>query len=521
MRTLYRNAAVCTPADPAATALLVDGDRIAWLGAGADAPGADAVVDVAGCAITPAFVDAHVHATDTGLTLQGLNLTDARSADDVLDRVRRHAVQLPDDAVVLGHGWDESSWPQGQPPDASALDRAAGGRAVYLSRVDAHSALASTALLAAVPAAVAGPGFDPSGWLRRDAHHSVRVVALGSVTPGQRRSAQAATLRRAASLGIAAVHECGGPDLSDEDDFTGLLALAGGGGFPEVFGYWGEIGAAEKARDLGAVGAGGDLFADGALGSRTAHLRQPYLDDVDGGVGYGYLSVDEIAEHVVECTRLGLQAGFHAIGDAALAVVLGGFAAAAGVVGRERLRAARHRIEHAELLDRALTAAMVDFGLVASVQPVFDRLWGGDSGMYASRLGVARALAANPFAGLVGVGVTLAFGSDSPVTPMDPWGAVLAAVRHHHPASRLGVRAAFAAHTRGGWRAVCRDGDGVLLPGASATFAVWDAPGGVVGGLPALVASEPDEPDPGVPVCRRTVSRGGVIFDSLGGSGRG
>jgi predicted amidohydrolase YtcJ len=403
------------------------------------------------------------------------------------------------------------------PPDAVALDRAGGGRAVYLSRVDAHSALASTALLSAVPAAVAGPGFDPSGWLFRDAHHSVRVVALGSVTPGQRRAAQLATLRRAASLGIAAVHECGGPDLSDEDDFSGLLSLAGAAeALPRVFGFWGELGAAEKARELGAVGAGGDLFADGALGSRTAYLREPYVDDADGGVGHGYLSPGEVAEHVVECTRLGLQAGFHAIGDGALAAVLAGFAVAAGVVGRDRLRAARHRIEHAELLDRALTAAMVEFGLVASVQPAFDRMWGGDSGMYAARLGAARALGANPYAALAGVGVTLAFGSDSPVTPLDPWGAVLAAMRHHNPAQRLGLRAAFAAHTRGGWRAVRRDDAGVLLPGASATFAVWDAPGGVVAGLPSLVAQEPDEPDPGVPVCRRTVSRGVVIFDSSG-----
>jgi predicted amidohydrolase YtcJ len=98
---------------------------------------------------------------------------------------------------------------------------------------------------------------------------------------------------------------------------------------------------------------------------------------------------------------------------------------------------------------------------------------------------------------------------------------VLAAVRHHNPAQRLGVRAAFAAHTRGGWRAVRRDDAGVLQPGAPATFAVWDAPGGVVGGLPAVVAAGPDEPEPGVPVCRRTVSRGVVIFDSLRGSGVG
>lgn len=216
------------------------------------------------------------------------------------------------------------------------------------------------------------------------------------------------------------------------------------------------------------------------------------------------------------CTLADLQAGFHAIGDAALTTVLAGFARAAQVVGRDRLRAVCHRIEHAELLDRSMIAAMVDFGIVASVQPAFDLMWGGAHGMYAARLGTERALAMNPFASMVGVGVPVAFGSDSPVTPMDPWRAVLAAVRHQSPGQRLGVRAAFAAHTRGGWRAARMGGVGTLLPGAAATFAVWDAPGGVRGGLPRLVASAPDEPDPPLPVCRRTVSRGRVIFDDLG-----
>ena len=240
MRTLYRNAVVCTPADPGANALLVHDDQIEWLGPVADAPHADTVVDLAGSVVTAAFVDAHVHVTDTGLGLLGLDLAGARSAGDILARVERHTAGLPPDAVVLGHGWDESGWADQRPPTAGALDRAAGGRAVYLSRVDAHSALASTALLSAVPAVVAGPGYDPSGWVRQEAHHSVRVVALGSVGAGQRRIAQQAALSRAAALGIAAVHECGGPDISDEDDFADLMALSRTDAFPEVFGFWGN-----------------------------------------------------------------------------------------------------------------------------------------------------------------------------------------------------------------------------------------------------------------------------------------
>lgn len=502
--TLYRNGQVRTPAVPSATALLVRDGVIAWVGADADAPHAPRTVDLDGALVTPAFVDTHVHTTDTGLTLTGLDLSAARSATEVLDAVAAAARRLPPGAALLGHGWDESTWPDPTPPDAATLDRAAGGRPVYLSQASVHSALCSAALLAAAPAAAAAPGYDPGGWLRRDAHHLVRAVAFAALTATRRAEIQREALRHAAARGIAAVCECGGPGTSSEADFTSVLSLSADRA-PQVHGYWGELNAAAKARELGATGAGGDLYADGALGARTAHLRQPYLDG--DGVGHAYLSADQVRDHLLDCHRHGLQGGFHAIGDAAIATVLAGFAAAATVVGLPRLRAARHRVEHAELADRSMIAAFVEYGVVASVQPAFDRLWGGPDKMYARRLGVDRSLATNPLGAMHSVGVALAFGSDSPVTPLDPWGTVRAAVWHHNPTQRMSPEAAFAAHTRGGWRAVGEDNHGVLTPGAPATFAVWHTPAGRRGTLPVL------EPGAPLPECRRTVLRGDVIHD--------
>ncbi|PSK65590.1 N-substituted formamide deformylase [Micromonospora sp. MH33] len=514
--TLYRGGVLHCPADPSATALLVRDGRIAWLGGDADAPAADRVVELGGALVTPAFVDAHVHATDTGLALSGLDLSAVRSAAGLLEAVAGFAAALPSDAVVLGHGWDESSWAEPALPDAAALDRASGGRKVYLSQASIHSALVSAALLAACPDAAAAAGYDPSGWLRRDAHHVVRAAAFASVTRVQRVAAQRRALEHAASLGIAAVHECGGPDISDEEDFTGLLAISGAG-VPEVYGYWGELLGAARARELGAVGAGGDLFADGALGSRTAHVSAAYLDGEPGACGHGYVTVEQVRDHLLDCAAHGVQGGFHAIGDAAIGTVLDGFAQAAQKVGVDRLRAARHRVEHAEIMSKRLIAGFVEYGIVASMQPAFDRLWGGAGRMYESRLGLSRSLESNPMGAMHGVGVALAFGSDSPVTPLDPWGSVRAAAAHHNPAQRMSVRAAFAAHTRGGWRAVHLDNEGVLALGAPATFAVWDTPAGVERGLPVLQAEDPeargaDDPTP-LPVCRATVLRGDVIYE--------
>jgi predicted amidohydrolase YtcJ len=516
---LYRRGRVRSSADPFATALLVAGGEVAWVGQerAADAMTADVTVDLDDAWLAPAFVDAHVHATSTGLALTGLDLTGAPSLAAALSRVE-DAARRARGGVLLGTGWDDSAWPEGRPPTGAELDRASYGGVVYLARTDVHSAVASSALLAAVPKARAADGFMGDGLVRREAHHLVRRAAYAAVSPTQRRAAQTAMLDRAAALGIACVHECGGPDIGGEDDFTALLALDHG---VLRTGYWGELGAVDRARQLGAAGAGGDLFVDGSVGSHTACLREPYADADHSG--HAYLDAARIADHVAACTEAGLQAGFHAIGDAALDAVLDGVEAAGDRVGAAAVRAARHRVEHAELLDPDLVTRMAATGLVASVQPVFDARWGGPDGMYATRLGPERTARMNPYAALAAAGVPLALGSDSPVTALDPWGTLRAAVDHRTPGSGLSARAAFSAHTRGGWRAQRRDDAGDLVPGAPATFAVWEVEDELVVQTPddrvsgwstdprAGVAGLPDLSGPD-PLCLRTVVDGAVVF---------
>ncbi|MCP3816983.1 amidohydrolase [Streptomyces sp. A3M-1-3] len=527
---LLRGGDVHSPADPFATAMVVERGHVAWVGsegaADAFADGVDEVVDLEGALVTPAFTDAHVHTTATGLALTGLDLSGARSLGEALDLVRVHAVGRPADRVLLGHGWDASRWPEGRPPYRLELDEATGGRPLYLTRVDVHSAVATTALLDLVPGVTELTGYRPDAPLTGDAHHAVRAAAHAAVTPGQRTEAQRAALARAASLGIGSVHECGGPDISDEHDFTGLLKLAGEEPGPRVFGYWADhvtdAEDADRIRELGAIGAAGDLFADGSLGSHTACLHEPYADASHSGTAH--FDSAAVAAHVTACTEAGLQAGFHAIGDAAIASVAEGVRAAADKVGLARVRAARHRVEHAEMLTPETIAAFAEFGLTASVQPAFDAAWGGEDGMYAQRLGAERARTLNPYAAMLRVGVPLAFGSDSPVTPLDPWGTVRAAAFHRTPEHRISARAAFTAHTRGGWRAIGRDDAGVLVPGAPADYAVWRTAELVVQAPDDRLArwsTDPRSGTPGLPdltpggelpVCLRTVVFGHTVF---------
>ena len=114
-----------------------------------------------------------------------------------------------------------------RPPTAAELDRAGGGRPVYLSQASHPLGAVSHGVAGRRAGGGGAPGYDASGWLRRDAHHVVRAVAHGLGRPGAAaRPRSGRRCARAASLGIAAVHECGGPGTSGEDDFTGLLALA-------------------------------------------------------------------------------------------------------------------------------------------------------------------------------------------------------------------------------------------------------------------------------------------------------
>ncbi len=487
-------------------------------------PGAE-VVDLDGAFVAPAFVDAHVHATATGLHLTGLDLTAVTDAGALLAAVRDAA--RPGE-VLIAHGWDESAWTSPRLPSRAELDEAAGGVPVYLSRVDVHSALVSTALADLAPEARDRDGWSDQGPLTRDAHHRIRAAMRQAITGPQRRRAQEAFLRLAAERGIVSVHECAGPDISGEQDLADLLALAAEPGLPEVVGYWGELGAVDTARRFGVRGLAGDLFADGALGSRTAALCEPYADD-PATSGARYVEAEAVADHVIACTEAGLQAGFHVIGDAAVTEVVRGFQLAEKVVGQRALAARGHRLEHLEMVNPEQAAALAGWGVAASMQPQFDAAWGGPGGMYASRLGGERAAGLNPFAALAAAGVLLAFGSDSPVTPLDPWASVRAAVRHRTPGSGLSARAAFNAHTRGGHRAAgTNDGvTGSLVPGAPAHYAIWAADELVVEAADSRVqrwSTDPRsrvpalprlDPDHGLPRCLRTVRSGEVIYDDF------
>ena len=495
-------------------AVMIESDRITWAG---DEPGAaparaPRVVDLGDAWLTPAFVDAHVHGTATGFALSGLTLDGVGSVGECLDRVRDHAAGSV--ALVHGSGWDHFGWPEGRPPTAAELSAAASGRTVLLERVDGHSCLVTPDVLASLPlATLAGVDRDehglPSGWLKEQAAEAARRVVHADLGDTELHAARRATCERAAALGIASFHEMGHPGLSGFEDARSWAA----GEWPvEVLVWWAELDPDPAAR-LGGDAAitsepprlrpGGDLFLDGSIGSETAAVSCGYPG---GGHGELFHDDDAVAAFFSACSQAGRGAGVHAIGDRAIEQAVAAIETAAEQVGAERVRRSRHRIEHVELPTRDHVRRMAALGIVASMQPAFDAVWGGSEGLYAARFGAHTALRSNPVGWFFEAGVRLAFGSDSTVTRLDPWGGVMAAVNHRGGA-RVDRGTAVAAHTLGGRYAAGQDDVGRLLPGFRADLAVWDAD-------PLTV------PDPTVVSCLATIVRGRVAFGDLALNGQ-
>lgn len=542
MTTLYRGGFVYTPIDPFANAMVVDDatGTIAWIGgddaAAVHVDAVDEVVELDGALVTPAFVDAHAHTSQTGAGLRGVDLGTTQSVVQALSRIE-DAARANQGRPVYAPNWDQGDWAERRPHTGAELDRATYGGVVYSPRVDGHSAVISSALAAASGARDL-PGWEGDGLVTKDAHHAAREAFNGAVTPAQRRADIDLALQAAAAAGIGLLHENGGRTLSGTDDFAEVLAAGERGDGPQTIGYWAQLVADEaQARDVatlrGARGLAGDLNIDGSVGSRTAHLRADY-SDASGHAGNAYLTVEQVRDHVAACSLAGVQAGFHVIGDAGVDTAIEGFEAAAALVRAPVVTRTRHRLEHLEMISRDGIERLVRLGVTASVQPAFDAFWGGDQGMYAARLGADRVhgrrggdcAPMNAFAEMMAAGMIVALGSDSPVTPFAPWEAVRACVNHHDESQRVSARSAFLAHTRGGWRAAGYDDRGYLDLGLPASFAVWEVGDLVVqapddriqtwstdprSGTPGLPDLSPGSPSP---TCQRTVVRGRTVFDS-------
>ncbi|MEO7804194.1 MAG: amidohydrolase [Actinomycetota bacterium] len=430
-------------ADPAlaeADWIVVSGGRIIQVGQGEPAAGDVRPIRLPGT-VLPGLIDSHVHLTTTGLYSLGLDFRGCRSVVELLDEVRRYLATNTDEWVIGGN-FDPGRNTDARMPTSDELNTVSGDRKLVVSRADGHSCALNAKGLAAIglPPRLTGIEVDHSGQasgvLADEANYEARRRFFSQLPEEQILRAQHEAARIALSRGVTTVHEMSGGSFMGDKDFEVLTERFIAEAPIHVRPYL-------ATTDVGRVVAkgldciGGDLFLDGSIGSRTAAMTVPYENEL--GKGHLYHDDDEIVEFFANASRAGLQAGVHAIGDAAIEQALNCLEEAfvtlgpEGAMGARRLR---HRIEHFECVSEVQIQRACRLGVLASVQPMFDRYWGGVGGMYESRLG-NRSKTMNPFSLMVESGMVLAGGSDSTVTPLDPFMGIAAAMNHHEDRFRV------------------------------------------------------------------------------------
>src|SRR5438034_7494731 len=445
-----------------AEALLVRDGRVAAVGRASDVAhdaGSPERVDLRGGLMTPGWFDAHVHFMWWGFQMAEIDLRSTKTLDEALEVIGRRARELAPGAWLTGGRFDKNNW--GRWPTAAELDRVTGDRPAVMRSRDGHSRWLNTAALRAAkigkdtPAPEGGAIFRdaagvPTGVLQERANE----LADRAVPAATEADCDAATMRaqdEALKRGVTGVesleqassyaaaqraHDRGDlklravmgiphrslalslpttgtpPQIRDTAPFDFEAALATGM----------RTGQGDEWLQLGHV----KYFTDGALGSQTAALEEPYEGTEDRGI----LTFDpiELRTDVARAAAAGLAAAIHAIGDRAVRVALDAIAPT-----RVTLPKLRQRLEHVQLVREEDLGRFGALGVIASMQPIHctsdrdlaDRYWGS-----------RRTPRAYPWRTLLERGAVLAFGSDAPVEPIDPLVGIHAALTRRRPSDK-------------------------------------------------------------------------------------
>lgn len=402
----------------------------------ADARGAREI-DLAGAAAFPGFTDAHVHLSGVGAAALTLDLVGTTSVTDLQERLRAYAAQHSE-GPIYGRGWIETHWPEQRFPNRADLDAIVADRPVLLSRVDGHAAVANTAALelAQIDTNTANPS---GGSIERDVSGAATGMLIDnamSLVEGRFPPPSAAMQREAllqgarlyAARGWTGVHNMS-TSLAEAQLFQ---EFAASGELPVSADIYLTPDDADSVLERGPYGEGAvrvrgiKMYMDGALGSRGAALLAPY-SDARSSTGLLVTPPEQIAAMIQRAKEKNVQITTHAIGDRGNRLVLDAYRDAFAD-NPEALRAARFRIEHAQIIAHEDIPRFAAQGVIASMQPSHAI---SDLHFAPSRLGPNRLAGAYAWRALLDSGATIAGGTDAPVEKGDPLIEFYAATYRH------------------------------------------------------------------------------------------
>lgn len=488
---------------PNATAIALREGRILAVGGDAEmlalARTKTEKIDLGGRRVLPGLTDSHIHFYEWALLLQVVMLEDTKSLAELQARVQDAVSKAKAGAWIIGQGWDQTSWGQTKMPTKTDLDEISPKNPVILWRKDLHLALANSVALAqaGIDAKTPNPEMgviqrdkngEPNGLLNELAINLVRALMPAS-TELETDLAMQNAMKELHKFGITGVHD--------------FRIMGGEGGAPALRAFQrlhaknllklrtlvmlpGEF--VEQAAKIGIMSGFGDdflriggikLFADGALGSRTAWMLENFEDTDHAGMPL--TPVSEIAEKIARAEKAGITTAIHAIGTRAVRELLDVYEEVLEENAEVREARPKHRIEHIQHSTPEDLTRLARFNLLASVQPLHLT---EDMDMVDTALG-ERARYTYAFRDLLNAGTVLAFGSDCPVVSPNPYLGIQSAVTRQradgtpvegwYPAQRLTVTEAVYGYTMGAAIAAgTEDKQGSLTPEKVADLVVLE-----------------------------------------------
>lgn len=418
---------------PRAEAVAIAGDRVIFVGASKKARklagDATEIVDLGGKFVAPGFIDAHTHFLQGGRLLAGVQLSGATTKEEFARRIGDYAAAHPGEWMLDGN-WDHEAW-GGELPTRDWIDAVTKTTPVFVYRTDGHMALANSEALRR--AGVTDKTKTPAGGeIVRDARGRPTGVLkdealklVESAVPAMTDSQALAAIERAQAYafenGVTQIHDMAmstGPGL----ETLGFYRKARDAGVLKLrMDVFSPIASWRELADYVAKNGPGDDnlrwnnvkgFVDGALGSATAWMYEPFSDRPDSS-GFPLVKIEDLEKDIRGADGAGLHIAVHAIGDRANDWLLGVFQKIGGEATCEK----RFRVEHAQHLSPSAVAGFGRLGVIASMQPYHAI----DDGRWAERrLGAKRIKTTYAFRSLLDGGAVVAFGSDWTVAPMEP-----------------------------------------------------------------------------------------------------
>jgi predicted amidohydrolase YtcJ len=433
---------------PQAEAIAVKKDRIAFVGSSEAAKKLASdktrIIDLRGHTLVPGMTDSHCHIFGIGEREMNLNLEGTRTLEDFLAKVKDRVAQTERGKWIIGRGWIETFWKPPQFPSRTDLDKIAPDNPVFLTRADGHAAISNSAALniAKIDKHTPNPfggeilkdktTGEPTGMLLYNAM-DLAAKNIPKPTEAEREKVFLLGIEREIKLGWCEIQNAG----SHADDIKIIRRCFDEGKVKLRFinaVYGPGEDAQQFLREGSTISAYDHHFTqrtikvifDGALGSRGAALLKPYSDAPDTS-GYLTEKEEDLRPMFEDALRRGIQVETHAIGDRANRVILDLYEQAFKAVPPEqrKIREARWRVEHAQILDPSDLPRFAKLGVIPSMQPSHAI---SDLFFAPARLGMERLAGAYAWQSLIKSGCIIAGGSDAPVERGEPMIEFYAAV---------------------------------------------------------------------------------------------